>query len=184
MTNTESHKSVAVELPVYRVLKKVAETEFRTPSKQIAYLLNLAYPDVFTDVINGYDNEEPQQEQPRSAEIINFAPEECNVVRSQYRTWQVLVCLYKNRHLGPLRIAQISSAIKYVSQGNLSGVLTQPRDRGLLASRPISEGARETEWMLTDFGKFVASDLDENVPVRLTETVINQYERRFLRSAS
>lgn len=182
MTNTESHKSVAVELPVYRVLKRVAETEFRTPSKQIAFLLSRAYSDVYEDMMNGYQNEELQE--PQSSNIVEFAPEECNVVRSQFRTWQILVCLYKNRHLGALRVPQISSAIKYLNHGQLSGVLTQPRDRGLIASRPVQIGSRETEYMLTDFGKYVASDLDENVPVRLTETIISQYERRFLRNAS
>jgi len=44
---TESHKSVAIELPTYKVLKKVAEDEFRSPSKQIAYMLNKHYPDLF-----------------------------------------------------------------------------------------------------------------------------------------
>lgn len=186
MTNTESHKSVAIELPTYRVLKKVAESEFRTPSKQIAFLLNRDYPELFADIANGYDDEEPviSTDVDCSDNVVEFAPDRCDAPRTQFRTWQILVCLYKNRAVGPLTTYQIARAINYTATTNLASTLHAPRDRGLLASRPIRENAREVEWILTDFGMFVAQDLDEKIPVRLTETILGQYERNFLRNAS
>lgn len=186
MTNTESHKSVAIELPTYRVLKKVAEAEFRTPSKQIAFLLHRDYPEIFADIANGYDNEDPvtPTEVDGSDNVVEFKHDCCDVPRTQYRTWQVLLCLYKNRALGPLTTNQISRAINYTAQTNLASTLHSPRERGLVASRPIRENAREVEWLLTDFGVFVAKDLDDNIPVRLTETILANFERNFLRNAS
>lgn len=190
MTNTESHKSVAVEVPTYRVLKKVAEAEFRTPSKQIAFLLNRDYPELFEDIANGYDDEEPVvsiAEEPSDRfgdNLVEFTHKRCDVPRTQFRTWQVLVCLYKNRGLGPLSTYQLARAISYSAATSLASSLYSPRDRGLLASRPVALNAREIEWVLTEFGEFVAKDLDDKIPVRLTETILAQYERKFLRNAS
>jgi hypothetical protein len=183
MTNIDSHKSVAVEAPTFRVLRKVADSEFRTPSKQIAFLLSQAYPEIWEEFAE-------IEVLPASAEIdagkvIPFI--HARVVddtRSQYRTWQILVCLYKNRALGPLRTVQVASAIGYGHDNSLSSVLGRPRDLGLVSSRPISKGARELEWTLTDFGKFVAKDLDDNIPVRLTQVILDQYQNDFLRAAS
>lgn len=186
MTNIESHKSVAIELPTYRVLKKVAEAEFRTPSKQIAFLLNRDYPELFADIHNGYDSMDEEDTMVRTnlGNVVAFAPEACETHRTQFRTWQVLVCLYKNRSIGPLSTSQIASAINYTNRGNLASSLNAPRNYGLVASRPIQMGGRDQEWLLTDFGMFIAKDLDEHIPIRLTQTILGQYERKFLEQAS
>ena len=186
MTNIESHKSVAIELPTYRVLKRVAEAEFRTPSKQIAFLLNRDYPELFADIHNGYDSMDEEDTMVRTnlGNVVAFAPEACESPRTQFRTWQVLVCLYKNRSIGPLSTSQIASAINYTNRGNLASSLNAPRNYGLVASRPIQMGGRDQEWLLTDFGMFIAKDLDERIPIRLTQTILGQYERKFLEQAS
>lgn len=182
MTNIESHKSVAIEIPTYRVLKVIAEKEFRTPSKQIAFLLAQIYPEVWEE----FTELEPLPS-PRSDDntVVPFLHDRvADDTRSQYRTWQVLVCLYRNRSLGYLRTPQLATAIGYTHDNSLSSVLGRPRDVGLITSRPISTGARELEWALTDFGRFVAKDLDENIPVRLTGVILDQYQRDFMRAAS
>ena len=183
MTNIESHKSVAVEIPTYRVLKAIAEKEFRTPSKQIAFLLAQTYPDVWEE----FAEMEPVAPTTTAQDgtVIPFLHDRvADDQRSQYRTWQVLVCLYRNRSLGFLRTPQLASAIGYMHDNSLSSVLSRPRDVGLITSRPIWAGARELEWAMTDFGKFVAKDLDDTVPVRLTSVILDKYQREFVRAAS
>ena len=186
MTNVESHKSVAVEIPTYRVLKVIAEKEFRSPSKQIAFLLAQTYPEVWEEIAELEALPAPVATSP--AETGTIGPFMHDRVvddsRSQFRTWQVLVCLNKNSSLGYLRTPQLATAIGYTHDNSLSSVLQRPRDAGLVRSRPISAGARELEWTLTDFGKFVAKDLDENIPVRLTGVILEQYQRQFMRVAS
>ena len=95
-----------------------------------------------------------------------------------------MVCLYRNRSLGFLRTPQLATAIGYMHENSLSSVLDRPRSVGLVTSRPISSGARELEWALADFGRYVAKDLDETVPVRLTQVILDQYQRDFVRAAS
>lgn len=188
MTNIESHKSVAVEIPTYRVLKAIAEKEFRTPSKQIAFLLAQNYPEIWEEIAEMEAlpaPSEPAVPQAATGTIVPFIHDRvADDTRSQYRTWQVLVCLYRNRSLGYLRTPQLATAIGYTHDNSLSSVLQRPRDTGLIRSRPISVGARELEWVLTDFGKFVAKDLDEDIPVRLTGVILEQYQRDFMRAAS
>lgn len=185
MTNIESHKSVAVELPTYRVLKAVAEKEFRTPSKQIASLLAQHYPEMWEELSDFSEVAEPTTSPASSNTIIPFQHDRVDdAARSQFRTWQILVCLWKNRGLGPLRTPQLASAIGYTHDNSLSSVLQRPRDLGLVSSRPITRTARELEWVLTDFGRFVAKDLDDTVPVRLTAVILEQYQRNFMRVAS
>ncbi len=183
MANIESHKSVAVELPTFRVLKAVADKEFRTPSKQIAFLIASMYPEIWEEQaemeVNANVTTAP------NGSVVPFNHDKVlDDTRSQYRTWQVLVCLYKNRGLGPLRTPQLATAIGYTHSNSLSSVLDRPRDVGLIASRTIGATARELEWSLTDFGRFVAKDLDDNIPVRLTQTILDQYQRQFIRVAS
>ena len=89
----------------------------------------------------------------------------------------------QNRSLGALRGAQLASAINY-SNVNVSSVLHRPRDEGLVAIRPISSGSREVEYKLTDFGTYVAKDLDDNIPVRLTGVILEQYRNSYLRRSA
>lgn len=184
MTNIESHKSVAVEIPTYRVLRAIAEKEFRTPSKQIAFLLAQSYPDVWEEFAEMEALPAPATVSS-STTIVPFLHDRvADDTRSQFRTWQVLVCLYRNRSLGFLRTPQLATAIGYMHENSLSSVLDRPRSVGLITSRPISSGARELEWALTDFGRYVAKDLDDAVPVRLTQVILDQYQRDFMRAAS
>jgi len=183
MTNVDSHKSVAVEAPTFRVLRKVADSEFRTPSKQIAFLLSQAYPEIWEEFAE--IEVLPAPVETPTGQVIPFIHDRVvDDSRSQYRTWQILVCLYKNRALGALRTIQIASAIGYTHDNSLSSVLGRPRDAGLVSSRPISKGSRDLVWGLTDFGQFVAKDLDDNIPVRLTQVILDQYKNDFLRIAS
>lgn len=183
MTNIESHKSVAIELPTYRVLKAVAEKEFRSPSKQIAALLAKEFPELWEELSQeplGFDTKVSSPNTPSHANIVPFDADLNE--RSQFRTWQVLICLYKNRSLGALRASQLASAMNYpATNSNFSSILHRPRDEGLIAVRQISSGSREVEYKLTDFGTFVAKDLDDNIPVRLTSTILEQYRNSYLR---
>ncbi len=182
MTNIESHKSVAVELPTFRVLKAVADKEFRTPSKQIAFLIASMYPEIWEEHV---EMEVNTTAPTLGSSVVPFNHDKVlDDTRSQYRTWQVLVCLYKNRSLGPLRTPQLAAAIGYTHDNSLSSVLSRPRDVGLITSSAIGVTARELEWSLTDFGRFVAKDLDDNIPIRLTQTILDQYQRQFMRAAS
>jgi len=182
MTNIESHKSVAVELPTFRVLKAVADKEFRTPSKQIAFLIASMYPEIWEEHV---EMEVSAVLPTLDGSVVPFNHDKVpDDTRSQYRTWQVLVCLYKNRSLGPLRTPQLATAIGYTHENSLSSALSRPRDVGLITSRAIGVTARELEWSLTDFGRFVAKDLDDNIPIRLTQTILDQYQRQFMRAAS
>jgi len=183
MANIESHKSVAVEIPTYRVLRAIAEKEFRTPSKQIAFLLAQNYPDVWEEFAEMEALPAPVASQDGT--IVPFLHDRVsNDQRSMYRTWQVLICLYRNRSLGFLRTSQLASAIGYMHDNSLSSVLSRPRDIGLITSRPISAGSRDLEWSLTDFGRYVSKDLDDTVPVILTQVILDQYQRDFMRAAS
>ena len=182
MTNIESHKSVDVELPTFRVLKAVADKEFRTPSKQIAFLIASMYPEIWEEHVEMEINTTAPT---LGSSVVPFNHDKVlDDTRSQYRTWQVLVCLYKNRSLGPLRTPQLAAAIGYTHDNSLSSVLSRPRDVGLITSSAIGVTARELEWSLTDFGRFVAKDLDDNIPIRLTQTILDQYQRQFMRAAS
>jgi DNA-binding MarR family transcriptional regulator len=184
MTNIESHKSVAIELPTYRVLKTVAEKEFRSPSKQIAALLAKEYPDLWEELSQETQGFDIKVSAPVKTSHANIVPFDADLnERSQFRTWQILICLYKNRSLGALRVAQLASAINY-SHVNFSSILHRPRDEGLIAVRPISVGSREVEYKLTDFGTFVAKDLDDNIPVRLTGVILEQYRNSYLRRSA
>ena len=180
MTNIESHKSVAIEIPTYKVLKVIADREFRSPSKQIAALLAQTYPELWEEL----SQETPEEVIPSEEPYANIIPFEAGLEeRSQFRVWQILICLYKNRSLGYLRTSQIASAINYTAGTNLAGVLGRPRDLGLVTGKSISPGARELEFKLTEFGKYVAQDLNEEIPVRLTNTIIDQYREAYLKSA-
>tara|TARA_S200002703_G_scaffold51991_2_gene45097 strand:+ start:711 stop:1259 length:549 start_codon:yes stop_codon:yes gene_type:complete len=182
MTNIESHKSVAIELPTFRVLKAVADKEFRTPSKQIAFLIASQYPEVWEEHVQ---IEIGITAPSLDGSIVPFSHDKVpDDTRSQYRTWQVLVCLYKNRSLGSLRTPQLATAIGYTHENSLSSALMRPRDVGLITSRSISVTARELEWSLTDFGRFVAKDLDDNIPIRLTQAILDRYQRQFVRVTS
>jgi len=186
MTNIESHKSVAIELPTYRVLKTVAEKEFRSPSKQIAALLAKEYPDLWEELSQEPQGFDIKVSQPVKTSHANIVPFDADLSeRSQFRTWQVLICLYKNRSLGALRASQLASAMNYPpTNNNFSSVLHRPRDEGLVAVRPISSGSREVEYKLTDFGTYVAKDLDDNVPVRLTGVILEHYRNSYLRRSA
>ena len=184
MTNIESHKSVAIELPTYRVLKTVAEKEFRSPSKQIAALLAKEYPDLWEELSQEPQGFDIKVSAPVKTSHANIVPFDADLnERSQFRTWQVLICLYKNRSLGALRGSQLASAMSY-SNANFSSILHRPRDEGLIAVRPISAGSREVEYKLTDFGTFVAKNLDDNIPVRLTGVILEQYRNSYLRRSA
>ena len=185
MTNIESHKSVAVELPTFRVLKAVADKEFRTPSKQIAFLIATHYPDIWEEFVE-MEPDDTNNIAPSTSVVLPFVHDQVPTdTRSQYRTWQVLICLYKNRSLGALSTSQLAQAIGYTfNLSSISTSLSKPRDIGLISSSPISSGGRDLEWKLTDFGNFVAKDLNENIPVRLTGVILDQYQSKFLKVAS
>ncbi len=163
---TESHKSVAIELPTYKVLKKVAEDEFRSPSKQIAYMLNKHYPDLFQSV-----EQEEEDNALKKVEHRLISDDS----RSMYRTWQLVICLWKNRALCPLSQTQVLSSISY-KYGNPHTLVTRPIGSGLV------ERTSDDCFQLTAFGKFVAGELNENVPVRLTEVILDQARKRYRRS--
>ena len=104
---TESHKSVAIELPTYKVLKVVAEREFRSPSKQIAYMLYRDHPELFKDPEILADDDDSL----KTADHYLISNEK----RSMYRSWQIIMCLKKNEHLCPLSKGQILDVCKQLN---------------------------------------------------------------------
>lgn len=188
MTNTESHKSVAVEMPVYTVLKKVAEREFRSPSKQLAYMLSEMYPREWEDSVDFEPAPQPEPqpqllEKPRN--IIMFPhPTISGDNNAQTRTWQVLLCLLKNKGFGPMTTSQLAQALKYGDCAKLSSTLSRPREIGLIRSRPIREGSKTIEWQLTPLGSFIAKMLSEERPVRITNDLVDSYTRMYSRGQS
>ena len=163
MTTPESHKSVAIELPTYKVLKTVAEREFRTPSKQIAYMLHKHYPDLFQNL--------EEIEEDNSLKSVRHALI-ADDTRSMYRTWQLLICLWKNRELGSLSIQQIVTAMNYKFL-NTDSVVSKPISSGLVERTP------DNCYKLSEFGRFVAKDLSDTVPIRLTDVILNQYRQKY-----
>ena len=165
---TESHKSVAIELPTYKVLKEVAEREFRSPSKQIAYMLYRDYPEQFKDP----EILAEEDDGIKTTEHFLISNEK----RSKYRAWQIIMCLKKNEEICPLSKTQIMEGINYLQDTAAHSLLTRPIGVGLVAR------TEDDRFELTEFGHFVCKQLNSNNPIRLTERILDKYRKRFKQS--
>ena len=165
---TESHKSVAIELPTYKVLKIVAEREFRSPSKQIAYMLYRDHPELFKDPEILTDDDDSL----KTADHYLISNEK----RSMYRSWQIIMCLKKNEHLCPLSKGQILDGINYRYKKGSNTLLTRPIGVGLVAR------TENDRFELTEFGHYVCKQLNSDTPVRLTEAILDAFRVSFKQS--
>jgi|TARA_R100000388_G_C7237186_1_gene158631 hypothetical protein len=179
MPNIESHKSIAIEIPFYNILKRISEKNFRTPSKQLEYLIAKAYPEEYKKLKDQLGKVTLEQAQDLHSVTSLKETLGSDEGRTQYRTWQIVVFLYKNRRFGCLTTDQIAKGINCSVE--ITASLYRPEDLGLIDCRPSTSNRKLKEWKLSDFGVFVGARLKENKPTRLTSSVVNEYLDEYTR---